>query len=408
MKASLLLLLMIAGVAQGEALRISEVREVAGDDTERMTHRYRYEGQDKEEELFVLKEAIVGDEDVAQAWVHPGEGIGVKLKPQGAKAMAEATQNMIPGRSRLAVIVDGKLVSAPGIRTTLGANFEISGLDDLDDRALANLARRMSGRAELDPKEAVSQAPPPPPRPETVPFTEEEYQQRKASREKMGIYHLESVPSQEELDAKLRKGMERDEVIGVLGKPCYTSGKAEDGKFQLLYQIAPEKREENPGRDAVRDGFEVRFAEGKVEGWELSSSFHARVRKVVGRAPGLLVATYPKADLGSGKVDPIALIEGFTIPNIRQQVNATDLQELLSLAIMASNWQSDEEKEERRLSIQCDFMKILALHFPEAQALADRAVDGSVPVKSVGDALSPYVAEGKALPDAQVAPPDGK
>jgi hypothetical protein len=407
MKALPFLLLMVAGVADGEALRISEVREVAGDGTERMTLHYRFNGEDKEEELFVLKEGIVGDKDVAQAWVHPGGGIGVKLKPDGAKAMTEATKDFIPGRTRLAVIVDGELVSAPGVRATLGGNFEISGMEDLDPRALENLARRMSGRPVLEPGEALPQAPPPPPHPEMVPFTEEEYQQNKANREKVGIYHLERVPSKDELDAKLRKGIDRDAVIAAVGNPCFTLGKSEDGKFQLLYKIAPEKREENPGGEPSRDGFEVRFSDGKVSEWEFSSSFLPRARKLVGRAPGLLVATYPKADLGSGKVDPITLIEGIKIPNVRQRVNATDLQELLSLARMASTWESAEGKEEPRLSRQCDFMKILALHFPEAQDLVDGAVDGKVTVKSLGAAMSPYVVEGKPLPDVKPAPADG-
>jgi hypothetical protein len=404
MKALPLLLLMIASVAHGDALRISEVREVAGDDTEPMTLHYRFNGEDKEEKLFVLKEVIVGDKGVAQAWVHPGEGIGIKLNREGAAAMTEATSEMIPGRSRLAVIVDGKLVSAPMLRSVpLVANFEISGVDDMDARALENLARRMSGRAKLDPKEAVPQAPQPPPRPETVPFTEEEYQQRKAAREKVGIYHLESVPSHEELNTRLRKGMDRDAVIAVLGKPFYGWGKPEDGEFELTYKIAPEKREENPGRKAVNDGFAVRFSEGKLTGWDFSSSNLPRERKVVGQVPGLLVASYPRRDFSSGEIDAIAFLEGVKIPNIRQEVNATDLGKLLSLAMLTSNWETAEGKEQH-LSTGCDVFRILALHFPEAQALADRAVDGSIPVKSLGAALSPYVLEGKPLPGVKPTP----
>ncbi|MCW1926035.1 hypothetical protein OKA05_25980 [Luteolibacter arcticus] len=403
MKALPLLLLMLASVAQGDALRISEVREVAGEDTERMTLSYRIDGENKEEQLFILKEVMIGDGDVAQASVGPGGTITVKLKPEGARVMAEATGNMIPGRSRLALIVDGKLVSAPGIREPLGGEFEISGVDDLDGRGLENLARRMSGRPVLDPKEEVPQAPPPPRRPETVPFTEEEYQQNKAAREKAGIYHLESIPSQEELDAKLQKGMDREAVIAALGKPCYTSGKPEDGKIEMIYEIAPEKRDEVPDGGAVRDGFSVRFSESKVVGWDFSSSNIPRDRKVVGRVPGLLVASYPKVDFSSDDIDVIALLEGVKIPDIRQKVNATDLAQLLSLAMMTSHWENAVGKEQK-LSTRCDFMKILALHFPEVQALADRAVDGKLPAKSLGAALSPYFEEGKPLPGAQVAP----
>jgi hypothetical protein len=53
-------------------------------------------------------------------------------------------------------------------------------------------------------------------------------------------------------------------------------------------------------------------------------------------------------------------------------------------------------------------MKILALHFPEVRDLADRAVNGSIPAKSLWAALSPYLVEGKPLPDVQGASADGK
>ena len=403
MKALPFLALMIASFAQGEVLRISEVREVSGDDTERMTHRYRFEGQDKEEELFVLKETIVGDRDVARAEVAGKGEIYVELNPQGAKAMEEATGNMIPGRSRMAIIVDGKVVSAPGIRMKLGGKFQISGMEEMGDRALENLARRMSGKPELDPKEEVPLPAPPPPRPKTVPFTEEEYQQLKASREKMGIYHLDSIPSKEELDAKLQKGMDRDAVIAVFGKPYMMSGKPDDETFQLIYEVAPEKREENPERKMVHDGFSVGFSEGKVTFWGFSFSDTQRERKAVGRVPGLLVASYPEVDFSSGDVDLIAMIEGVKIPNIRQELNLTDLQQLLSLATMTSNWGEGTEKESW-ISIQCDFMKILTLHFPEVEDLVDGTTGEKVTLKSLRTAMSPYATGDKPLPDPNAAP----
>jgi len=407
MKTLPLLALLIASVAQGEVLRISEVREVSGDDTERMTHRYRFEGQEKEEELFVLKEAIVGDRDVARAEVAGKGEIYVELNPEGAKAMEEATGNMIPGLSRMAIIVDGKVVSAPGIRMKLGGKFQISGMEEMGDRALENLARRMSGKPELDPKEDVPQPTPPRPRPNTVPFTEEEYQQIKARRENMGIYHLDKVPSKEELEAKLQKGMDRDAVIAAFGKPYMASGKPDDGTFQLDYQIAPEKREANPERKMIHDGFTICFSEGKVTLWNFSSSDIPREEKAVGRVPGLLVASYPRVDFSSGDVDLIAMIEGVKIPNIRQELNITDLQQLLSLTITVSS--SDEGAEtEQWISTQCDFMKILALHFPEVEDLVDGTAGDKVTLKSLGTAVSPYATGDKSLLDLKGAPPKRK
>ena len=321
--------------------------------------------------------------------------------------MVEATKNFVPGQTRLAIILDGKLVSAPGVRTTLGANFQID-MDDLDERALENLARRMSGRPELKPGEALPQAPPPPPRPETVPFTEEEYQQIKANREQMGIYHLESVPSKEDLDAKLQKGMDREAVIALFGQPYLMSGKPDDDTFRMSYRIAPEKREENPEDKMLNDGFMVVFSEGKVATWDFSSSNMRRERKIVGRMRGLLVASFPKVDFSSDDVDLIGMLEGIKIPNVRQQLNSIDLHELLGVAMVTHGWVNLEGKEEPHISTQCDLMKILALHFPEVQDLVEGAVDGKVTAKSLGAALSPYALEGKPLPEVEAAPADGK
>lgn len=404
MKLLRVVLWMIGGIACGETLRICEVRQEAGPETERMTLRHRIKDDAREEVIFVEREPVIGDADVAKAWAGPGAVINVKLTEKGAKAMAEATGDMLPGRDRLAVIVDGVLVSAPVVQTTLASNFQIDGLDDLDDRGLENLARRMSGRAPLEPKEAASQIPPPP-SVETVPFTEEDYQAIKAAREKAGIWHIESLPTVQDLDAKLRKGMNRDEVIALFGKPSLTSGEPENGEFHMSYELAPEKREENPGRKMLPNGFDVRFSSGKVSGWGSSSySTASRERKVVDRLPGLLVANYPEVDFSSGEVDMVALLEGVKIPDIRQEVNATDLYGLISLATMAILAGADEGEKDS-ISVGSDFMKILVLHFPEAKEVAGKAVDGRVRLRDLGEALSPYLTEGRPLPHRKAVTP---
>jgi hypothetical protein len=412
MKSLPVVLWMIAGFACGETLRICEVRQEAGAKTERMTLRYRVNGEPREEVIFVVREPVIGDADVAQAWAGPGTAISIKLTENGAKAMAEATGDMLPGRDRLAVIVDGVLVNAPRVMSPLGSNFQIDGLDDLDERGLENLARRMSGRPPLDPKEAAPQIPPPPhvktvpfTKDKMVPFTEEEYQAIKAAREKAGIYHLENLPAEKELDAKLRKGMGRDEVVALFGRPSSTAGEPGNGEFRLSYEVAPEKREENPERKMLPGGFDVRFSNGKVSGWGHSSySTASRERKVGGRVPGLLVAKIPEVDFSSGEVDMVALLEGVKIPDIRQDVNATDLYGLLSLATMAFHAEADEGEKDS-ISVGCDLMKILVLHFPEAKEVAGSAVDGKVRLRDLGNALSPYLTEGRPLPDLKAVTP---
>jgi hypothetical protein len=142
----------------------------------------------------------------------------VKLNEPGGRKLRETTARMRHGQDRLAIIIDGRLVSAPIIQATLGSSFVISGLKDLDARELNELAGKMSGRS-TDPDGKVLVPEPPAPKIEKVPFTQQEYQQNKEMRERMGIFHIEAIPSKEELDQILRKGMSHAEVLEELGRP---------------------------------------------------------------------------------------------------------------------------------------------------------------------------------------------
>ena len=165
----------VASVCSGDTLRISELADAAGKDVERMA----FKTEDGEEALFVKTKAVLGDADVEEAWLDPAFGgqISVKLNEGGGKKLKETTAKMRHGRDRLAIIVDGRLVSAPVVQATLGSTFVISGLQDLEFRDLDDLTRRISGR----PPRTEGENPQPPttlPKIETVPFTKKEYQNK--------------------------------------------------------------------------------------------------------------------------------------------------------------------------------------------------------------------------------------
>ncbi|MFK7911850.1 MAG: protein translocase subunit SecD [Akkermansiaceae bacterium] len=75
----------------------------------------------------------------AQELYGPHEGkISVKLNTEGASKMFQVTSKMRAGVDRLAIVLDGKVLSAPVVQEALGANFEISGMKDAKEgRALA-------------------------------------------------------------------------------------------------------------------------------------------------------------------------------------------------------------------------------------------------------------------------------
>jgi len=135
--------LLAAGICQGQMLRLSEVVEAAGPETETMTYK---EGE-SEVQLFVKKKAFISDGDVQSAEAAAEGVIHVKLSEAGAEKMKEVTGRMLPGRSRIAVIVDGKVMTAPVVQSVpLGGSFQIEGFKDKTGEELRALVRKISAR----------------------------------------------------------------------------------------------------------------------------------------------------------------------------------------------------------------------------------------------------------------------
>jgi hypothetical protein len=80
--------------------------------------------------IYIHEEAVIVNSDIARATVAEGQGtssfgVDVTFNAEGAAKMLRATQNHI-GRP-LAVLVDGKVVIAPVVRTSIGASASING-----------------------------------------------------------------------------------------------------------------------------------------------------------------------------------------------------------------------------------------------------------------------------------------
>jgi len=353
------ILLAVACTCSADTLRLSAVQNAAGDDAEKMTQT----SPDGEKVFFVKKQAIIGDADVEEA--HPSleteAAIDVTLTEAGGKKMKEATRVMRAGEDRLAIIVEGRLDSAPVLnQVPLGRTFVIEGLRDLDAKGLDDLARKMSGR----PPRAEGESPAPIPqipKIKTVPYTEDEYRQIKAAREKMGIYYIDSAPTDEELNQTLHKGMSCEEVIKVYGHPYNKLDTPDSKDLHLFYELAPEKRPVAPTRNMYPSGFNVFLKDGKAECWSHSNSNASRKEKVVGAEKSTLIATLPKVDTASGHFDPVAFVEGITVPNPKQDLNHTDLSDLLSVVVMLASYSTVPPADKNAtLNANCDFIKTLA------------------------------------------------
>ncbi|MCP5536523.1 MAG: protein translocase subunit SecD [Akkermansiaceae bacterium] len=99
---------------------------------------YVYEDEDEDGQktteniLLKRRSALDGSYIVhAQELFGPYEGkLTVKLNGEGANKMFDLTKRMRHGVDRLAIVLDGKVLSAPVVQDSLGAQFEISGMKD--------------------------------------------------------------------------------------------------------------------------------------------------------------------------------------------------------------------------------------------------------------------------------------
>ncbi len=124
----------------GGTLRVSKVADKASENTEQM----KYEAG--AQVLFVEKASLLSDADVKRAVPNYGldNAFYVELTDDGARKLKEATERMLYGKDRLAIIIEGSIASAPVVQAPLGRDFVLANLGT--PREVDDLARKMSGR----------------------------------------------------------------------------------------------------------------------------------------------------------------------------------------------------------------------------------------------------------------------
>lgn len=405
MKRLPMILLAAVGLSQAaETLRISAVVEVDSPDAKPMT----FKSPDGDKRVWVNNKAIITEKDVKSAYPHMWleRAIAVNLTEKGTAAMIAATTPMRPGYDRMAIIIEGKLHSDPVIRSVpLGASFIIEGLTEYDDRQFANLVRGMMGQAPLGAQEVVPITPPAepmPPQPKLVPYTEEEIKAIKQQRERMGIYQLDRLPDQAELDKTLRLGMTADEVIAIFGKPSRHNRKPDRTDFYLEYEIAPERRPDKPAGSMAPESFKVEFRDDKVASWRPSLwSSAPRELKKESPATGLLRGVFPAIDLADEDVNFVAWIEGIRIPDLNQPVSQSDLAALI-WALYSPTAPLEDNKNDT-IRADCDVLKILAKYVPDLAKLSAAAKDGKIPLPDLHAEVRPFILGKKPIPDPKPA-----
>lgn len=90
------------------------------------------------ENILVKRRAILDASSIihAQELYGPREGqLDIELSKRGADKMFAATNQMQHGRDRIAIVLDGKVLSAPTVQSALSKNFQISGMGTAKESA---------------------------------------------------------------------------------------------------------------------------------------------------------------------------------------------------------------------------------------------------------------------------------
>jgi preprotein translocase subunit SecD len=87
-------------------------------------------GNDLNRPILVNRRAAIGNSDIASADPSPQQAnaVAITLSEEGKAKMIALTQNMRPGQDRIAIVLDGEVISAPIVnQVPLGKQFIIEG-----------------------------------------------------------------------------------------------------------------------------------------------------------------------------------------------------------------------------------------------------------------------------------------
>jgi hypothetical protein len=390
--ATALLTLALALPLVGEVLRISRAYETP----QPGTTAFELVTGDSTRTLHVVDSPILTSADVLEAFPSPTSEntIAITLNPAGEAKLKAATAE--PAGMFLAIFLDGELVLAPGVRSTLGKNIAINGLDPAE---VELHALRISGKTEAAARDLLAQrapraaraAPPPP-----VYHTDEEYGELKAAREKSKVFYLDELPTQDHLHQTLTPGMSPDEVIALHGPASRFKNNPDGSPAYFDYELAPEKAPEN--RAMSPRSFRVSFSEGKLTTAKIDRySTTPRAPKSEPEPPPPARIVFPEMDLRDADLDFTKLIEGITLRGDPKRLSTTEALYLLGLISIVPQDSGDT------LGTACPVVVALAAHFPEAARLVAASSAGTIPAGALAKVLQPYTFAELDLP-ATLAP----
>ncbi len=111
------------------AQRVADGIETAPDGCE--IFQFRSHSDKSPTAILLAKQAFITGKDVDRAYPSPqsNNAVEITLSSTGGDKMTAATKNMTPGKDRIAILINHKVISTPVVQAVpLGRNFQISGL----------------------------------------------------------------------------------------------------------------------------------------------------------------------------------------------------------------------------------------------------------------------------------------
>lgn len=136
-------LVSVAPDTGGRIARIEAGEEILPPDLVLRTYTDKIDGQDTEFKLLIKKRAEISGEHVQRAYAYydaGGYGVSFTLDAEGAKLFGDLTQALAPSHGQIAILLDGKIMSAPRVNEPIfGGSAVITGrFSDKEARDLAS------------------------------------------------------------------------------------------------------------------------------------------------------------------------------------------------------------------------------------------------------------------------------
>jgi len=125
-----------------------------------MTNALKVEEREIREELVVASEEIVGSREVTRAEARRSSEnlVLISLNVKGGRQMEAATEKMRKGRSRLAIIYDERIISAPLVVDVLASEFSLEGFNSFEEAqaVAASLNKPLSSKLLIESLKALA------------------------------------------------------------------------------------------------------------------------------------------------------------------------------------------------------------------------------------------------------------